>query len=333
VSDFVRVLFLLEKQAQKSLDVADAALKKNPSRQGLRFLKALGLFGVEKDDEAIALLRQLANEQFAPALYHLAGIYRSTEDQAEKVQVIDFYNRYLKLEPFDSRAHLALAGAYNNADNAVEAEAAYRKAIEIDPANKETYEALTEFLVHSSRFSEVAAVLDRGDKLKPAADDMFGSIMQSLYYQEDAKCAEGLAASQPKRMNASANGNLYLAKVRLDNGRGLQALPLLKRAALLNKESAEPHTTMAEAYRGLSRFALALEAAASAIRLEPESAEAYYQRACALARLGRTREAMAALARAIELQPFRAGWMQDEKDLKALRQLPAFKKLVAAEQK
>ncbi len=329
VSDFVRVLLLVDKQAQKSLDAADAALKTNPSRQGLRFLKALGLFGVEKEDEAVALLRELANEQFAPALYRLARFYGSSEDQAEKSQVIDFYNRYLKLEPFDSRAYLALAGAYNNADNAVEAEAAYRKAVEIDPTDSETYQALTEFLVHRSRFSEVAALLDSGDKLKPPPDDMFGSIMQSLYYEEDADCAEGLAASQPKRMNTSVNGNLYLAKARLDNGRGQQALSLLKRAALLNKESAEPHTTMAETYRALSRFALALQAAETAIRLEPESGEAHYQRACALARLGRTRDAMAALTRAVELQPFRASWIKDDKDLKALRELPAFKKLVA----
>jgi len=329
VSDFVRVLLLLDKQAQKSVDAANALLKINPSRQGLRFLKALGLFGVEKEDEAVALLRELGNEQFAPALYRLARFYSLSEDQAEKSQAVDFYNRYLKLEPFDSRAHLALAGAYNNADNAVEAEAAYRKAIEIDPTNSQAYEWFTEFLIHRSRFNEVAAVLEGGEKLKTPPDDMFGSIMESLYYQEDADCAEGLAASHPKRMKTSVNGNLYLAKVRLDNGRSLQALPLLKRAALLNKTSAEPLTTMAETYRALSRYTLALQAAESAMRLEPESGEAYYQRACALARLGRTREAMAALSRAVELEPFRASWIQGEKDLKTLRDLPAFRKLVA----
>jgi tetratricopeptide (TPR) repeat protein len=334
LSDFVRVLLLMDKHAQKSLDAADAVLKTNPSRQDLKFLKALGLFVVEKEDQAVALLRELADEQFAPALYRLARHYDLSEDKAEKSQVVDFYKRYLILEPFDSRAHLALAAAHNGADNAVEAEAAYRKAIEIDPTNSEVFEAFAEFLIHRSRFSEVRAVLDLGEKLKTPPDEMFGSIMQSLYYQDDVDCAEALAASEPKRMNTSGDGNLYLAKARLDIGRGQQALPLLKRAALLKKDSADAHTTMAESYRALSRFALALNAAETAIRLEPDSGEAYYQRACALARLGRTREAMAALARAVELQPFRAMWIKEEKDLNALSRLPAFIKLVAdAEEK
>ncbi len=38
---------------------------------------------------------------------------------------------------------------------------------------------------------------------------------------------------------------------------------------------------------------------------------------------------MAALTKAIELYPEQTEWMGDEKDLKALASLPAFKKLLA----
>jgi tetratricopeptide (TPR) repeat protein len=333
-SDFVRVLLLLDKDAQKSVDAADRALKIDPSHRGLRFLKALGLFGVEKQGDAVQLLNQLGNQQFPPALFRLAGFYKASETEAEKEQVINLYNRYLVLEPFDSRAHLAVAASYDKADNTAQAEASYRKAIEVDPQNTAGYEALTEFLVHRSRFGEVGAVLAAGDKVKVASQDLFGSVMQTLYYQEDGDSAEGFAASQPARMTTSINGNMYLARVHFDNDRALKALPLLKRAARIDKDSAEPHIVIAEVYRTLSRPTAALAAAEQGIRLEPESGAAHYQRACALARLGRTSAAMTALNRSIAINPFRAASIEEEKDLKVLAQLPAFKKLVAgAEQK
>jgi predicted TPR repeat methyltransferase len=70
-----------------------------------------------------------------------------------------------------------------------------------------------------------------------------------------------------------------------------------------------------------------------AIALEPESSEGHFQRACALARLGQSTAAMAALNRSLELEPFRADLIAEERDLKTLRALPAFKKLVAESEK
>ena len=85
--------------------------------------------------------------------------------------------------------------------------------------------------------------------------------------------------------------------------------------------------------RKQSRFAAALKAADQAIALDEEDGEAQYERACALARLGRIKEAMSALEKAIELYPAQVEWMANEKDLKALAKLPAFKKLLPQPEK
>jgi len=328
-TDFVRIL-LLQNKAQKAVEIADRALQINPSHVGLRYLKALGLLGSDKRDDAVKLLTELGNEQpaFAPALYKLARLFNASENEVEKKLVVDLYNRYLVLEPYDSRAYRNLASVYDGADNAAQAETAYRKAIEVDPTHADHYVDLVEFFIHQKRLQDAATMLAAADQHKRADEDLFGQIMQDLYFMEDYECAETFAASQPQRMKTSSTGNLNLALVHSDNGRYGEALRLLKVSAQLDPKSAEPLTMMAEVYRNLSRWQAAVAVADQSLAIEPENAEALYQRACALARLGRTTAAMAALNRSVELQPARAGWIAEEPDLKRLRMLPAFKKLV-----
>jgi Flp pilus assembly protein TadD len=83
----------------------------------------------------------------------------------------------------------------------------------------------------------------------------------------------------------------------------------------------------------MSNWNAALKSAQQAISMDAEYSEAHYQRACALARLGRTKEAMAALEKAVELDPDQSEYIADEKDLKPLASLPAFKKLLPQPEK
>lgn len=89
---------------------------------------------------------------------------------------------------------------------------------------------------------------------------------------------------------------------------------------------------MSRLHRKQSRLAAALKAADRAIVLDEKDGEAHYERACALVRLGRIKEAMAALEKA-EFYPSQADWIVDEKDLKPLAKLPAFKKLLPEPEK
>jgi tetratricopeptide (TPR) repeat protein len=119
----------------------------------------------------------------------------------------------------------------------------------------------------------------------------------------------------------------------IEKGHYAVALPLLQTAIQLDKEWDEPYIALSLLHRKQSRWAAALKAADQAIVLDEEDGEAHYERACALARLGRVNEAMAALEKAIEFYPDQAQWMADEKDLKALAKLPAFKKLLPPPEK
>lgn len=64
------------------------------------------------------------------------------------------------------------------------------------------------------------------------------------------------------------------------------------------------------------------------VRLCPENATARYNLACSLCLRGRLADAMRALSAAIKLGYDDARWMQRDPDLKAIRELDAFKDLM-----
>ncbi len=332
-SDFVRVLLMLDKDAGKAVELADRLLKDNAGNQRILYVKALALIANETTaDEGEKLLGQLAAESvrkpFIPAVYRLATRFNHSEDEVERKTAVQMFERYVALEPFDPRGHLGLAAAYDSIKQVAAAEAAYRKAIDCDPENSVGYLSLIAQLLSQDRFIDVATVLAEGEKRVGSEDDLFGSVMSDLHSLEDLALAKRFAASQPERMNSSVNANIYLAWSYIEGNLALEALPLLKRAALLDRKSVDPLLVMAEAYRKLARWKAALDVSDQALVMDSKSAYAHYQRACALARLRRTQDAMAALNRAVELEPFRVHFIKEEKDLQALKSIPAFQKLI-----
>jgi Flp pilus assembly protein TadD len=333
-TDFLRVLLLVRSEPAKALAVAEEALKAKPADRSLRLLKTFALSHLEeKADEATKLLRELSKEDFAPAVYRLASYLDSSEDENEKKEALALYEKYVLLEPYDPRGFHELAGAYDNIDDFAKAEAAYRKVVELNPNDPGGYLDLATFLVFQDRLPEAGPTLVAADKNVGSDEDVFGGVMRFLVSADESSYAIKFAASEPERMKKSAAANLALGRMHLDNGQYPSALPLLQTAAQLDKDWDEPHIGLAQLYRKQSRWTAALKAAEHAIALDDEDGESQYERACALARLGRINEAMAALEKAIELYPDQAEWMNDEKDLKALAKLPAFKKLLPKPEK
>jgi Flp pilus assembly protein TadD len=328
LTDFVRVLLLLQSNNAKALAVADRALKTKPADQGIRLLKAMALMNLDKADDGKKLLRELNSEGFAPAIYKLAGLLQWSKDENEKKEAVSLFERYTSIEPHDPRGFDDLANAYSDAKDLGKAEAAYRKVIDLNPADSASYLNLIHFLIVNDRIDEVAPVLLAGDKHKDTDEDLFGSAMEQLHIFDEPGNAAKFAAGYPLRMKTSYQANLSLGQIHYEAGRYAEALRLLETSAQLDKKSAEPHVSMAMIYRKQSRWSAAVKAAQHAVSLDNEDSEAYYQLACALSRLGRTKEALSALAKSVDLNPDQTEYMVEEADLKALRSLPGFKKLI-----
>ncbi|HJQ68373.1 MAG TPA: transglutaminase domain-containing protein [Blastocatellia bacterium] len=337
LSEHSRVTLLLDNDAQAALEQADKALKADPESRKFKYLKALALYELEKEDEAAGLFAELGDEKapFAPALYKLAIHYGDSEkeDPAEDhAKAIKLFERYVTLMPYDPRPHEGLAGLYRAKSETARAVAEYKEVIRLDPQNMEAYTDLAEYLALLDRHGEALAKIDEGAKQGGSADELFAGVISRFYLSEGRDAAaERFAAFQPERMATNASANSYLAAIRLRADRARDALPLIKKAISLDPKAVTSHNLMALAYRKLRDWPAALAAADAACKIDEEDSEAHYHRACALARLGRKKEAIAALKRAIEIDEFLTVDLSEE-DLKPLATLPEFKKLVQESQ-
>jgi tetratricopeptide (TPR) repeat protein len=328
LSDFSRVILLLERDSAKAVRVADELLKPNPQDRGLRYLKALALLAQDKDEEAVKLLSELSDEGHGPAVYRLANYLSDSEEEKDTQRSLQLYQRYTTLEPRDPRGFRDLGSAYDF-KRSPEAEAAYRKALELDPADVYNYRNLIELFVLHDRIGEIRPLLVAGEKYQED-NDLFGMIFQDLMTDDETEHLAKLAASEPSRMKTSVLANHSLGIIYMNDKRYVEAERLFNAAAQIDKKSSDPYVSLAVLYRKQSRWLTALRAANQAIRLDAEDSEAYYQKACALARLGRVKEAMAALAKSVELDEEQVYYIGEEEDLKPLASLPEFKKLLPA---
>ena len=328
LSDFVRVLLLMNNNSPKTMPVIDSALKSKPDDKGLLFLKALVLSDTEdRKAEGSKLLGALSDQGFVPAVFRLASDLSESEDENEKKQALAAYERYTSVEPRDPRGFSGLAQIYFDAKDVVKAEAAYRKVVELDPGDIYAHMNLMSFLVINDRIDQAKLALVAGEK-HHADEDLFGLAVENLKFLAESKAAEKFALSDPVRLKTSYQANFTLTIIYSSDERYAEALRAAEVAAQLDKEAAEPHVQMAMVYRKQSRWAAALKAAQRAIDLDEEHSEGYYQLACALTRMGRTKEALSALTKSVELDPDQVEYMVDEADLKALAKMPGFKKLI-----
>ncbi|HSL52987.1 MAG TPA: transglutaminase domain-containing protein, partial [Pyrinomonadaceae bacterium] len=219
LSDFARVVVLIETDAAKAITLADKALKATPADKGLRLLKALALFLVEKYDDAVKILRELSNEDYAPAIYKLADELSDAENEATQKESVKLWERYTSLEPHDPRGFRNLGVAYSALENKVQTEAAYRKALELSPADDTNYFYLVYFLAMNDRVAEVKPLLVAYDQHKDTDEDVFVMTIQRLYFASEPAAAEKLAASEPARVKNSSEANLILGRIQLDAGR------------------------------------------------------------------------------------------------------------------
>ena len=82
-------------------------------------------------------------------------------------------------------------------------------------------------------------------------------------------------------------------------------------------------------YTKQGRIADGLRMDRKLVRLRPDYATAHYNLACSLALSRRRKDALRSLARAIELGYDDREWMEQDPDLAGLKNLPAFRQMLA----
>jgi tetratricopeptide (TPR) repeat protein len=217
-----------------------------------------------------------------------------------------------------------------------EAEKSAREALSRDQENVDPYAKLVALYLRQAQSEKAKTTFADVLQKFPNMDGTFSKVDSEIIHRDDDVAPEilqefeKLLLSFPNELGKSQNGLRALSEAQRMQKKYDLSIKTLQRVITLSSSS-EDQVTIAEIYREMKKFPLALIASEKAIKMDEENSVAYFERACALARLARKREALTALKKALELDPEISYLLSYEEDLKPLATMPEFKKLVPKE--
>ncbi len=257
---------------------------------------------------------------------HLLGVIACQEREPEAA--VALIGRAIAQKGGVAAYHSNLGSALLDLDRAEEAEAAFRTALDLQPAYAEAWCNLAAALLELRRFADAEAAARRALALAPAHPEAhlnLGMAEMRLKRLEAAAASFRAALALAPRM-AKAHRNLGVVLKELNQFDA--ALLCYGRALLLEPDSPDTHLNLGNLLLALRRYEEALGAAEETLRLKPDSALAYLCLGNALDALGRHDEALAAHDQALARTPAFAEALSNKGNV--LKELARFDEAEAA---
>jgi len=235
------------------------------------------------------------------ALEELAKRIETLRSEAQEARAngMRVREQFLDLE----QVYTALGAAHARAGDEREAEEAFRKSLELQPAVAETHQNLGRLLMHERRWEEARAEFEAASRLRPGnAEDrlLLAQALQTLGENEEAaRLARQLLDELPGR----AEPLVVLATGALGVGDASGALVWLDRALTIDPRNALAWYQKARAQLLRNDPREAVTAFRNAIDLDPSSFEAHYDFGAFLLSQGALEEARPLLEHAYGLAP------------------------------
>jgi len=187
-------------------------------------------------------------------------------------------NEVVRVRPRYANAWMALAGAYTRNSQLTEAEAALKKAAELNPKSDAPLSQLAVIYLRTNRFQEAVDVLNRMTAIDPKNAEAYinkGFALNRLDRPAEAMEAfKSAAALNPKHPLAWYNlGLSYMSVKQYDN-----AIAAFQQVAKLAPEDAEPWIWLSNAYQQKGMQTEANEAYAKAFALRQKQMQRMQQR-------------------------------------------------------
>ncbi len=219
--------------------------------------------------------------------------------------------------------------------NLKEADAASRKALELDPELAEAHASRGLALSLSKRYDDAKTEFEMAIRLNP-------KLFEAYYFYARARFAEGKLEEAARLYEEAARINpddyqsaILVASVYVALGRKAEADAARRRGLDVAEKHLVMHPDDARAlYLGavcLSQFGereRALEWTRRALAADPEDSGVLYNVACGLALLGETEEALHCLENAVKFGFGHKAWFEHDSDLDSLRSNPRFQALL-----
>lgn len=224
----------------------------------------------------------------------------------------------------------------SNEDNLNEAEAASRKALELDPELAEAHAACGVAYALKQNFDQAQKEFEAAIRLDPKLYEAYYFYARTTFQRGDLAKAAELYEQAAKLNPDDYQAVSLLAGVYNGLGWAAQANAAQQRALQLTEKHIDRHPDDPRAlYLGagmnarLGDHAKGLDWARRALAIDPEEASILYNVACVYAILGRTEDALDCLQKVMEYGVFYKNWAAKDSDLDSLRLDPRFQALIS----
>jgi len=306
--------------------------------------KALRVILTEKDK------RQL--ERTAPTCdvrayeYYLRGMQLFHQFRRKTLgAAVQMFGHAIEIDPDYARAYAGLADCYSQlylawnsrGDTAAKADAASRKALELDPELAEAHAARGLALSLHRRFDEARSAFETAIRLDPnlfEARYFYGrACLAAGRLDEAARLLSEASALRPDDYQALLLGAGILSGL----DRKAEADAAYRRGLRVAEDHLQlyPDDTRAlclgaTAWCQIGERARALDWARKALGLDPDEATTLYNVACVYSLLGQIEEAIDTLTGAVEKGYTHKEWIENDADFKSLHGHPRFQALLAS---
>jgi tetratricopeptide (TPR) repeat protein len=279
-----------------------AGLRKYPGDFWLNHWLGIALHQPDRAAEGLTYRRVcLALRPHSPGVWLNFGGHFQFLNRNEEADAA--YRRAIELKPDYASAYNNLGVTLWNRGRATEAEAAYRRALDLDPNNTDALTNLGGILVNRGQPQEALPHLYRVIELNGRHDLAHCFLGIALTHLNRPQ--EGLAplrkAIQINPQQGNAYSGLGLALMRL--GQVEDAIAAYRKAIELSPERAGVHYDLGVALSSAGQAEQAIAAYREAIKWNPNFAEAHTNLGGELVELQRPQEALPHLERAVKLNP------------------------------
>ncbi len=266
------------------------------------------------------------------ALENLGSYYSSINTK----KALDYYQRYMKIEPDDPEIHFQLGFIHQKLGDTPKAIGAFKKSVSLDPSQIASNLALAELYELTRSTAAAIAAYQKCVELDPRNPAFYARL--GLLYFNNKEWDEAASQFQNARSLApkDTTQNYYLARIAEERGQWKEASDLAQQSYEMNKDpqflpllayyltmqrrtkeavkwlekarKADPDNPnillfLAMDYLELEKARKAEELLNHGIRLHPQDAQLHFQLGITYDRLGRFDQAVTEFQRVLQLDP------------------------------
>ncbi|HSU32946.1 MAG TPA: tetratricopeptide repeat protein [Bryobacteraceae bacterium] len=215
-------------------------------------------------------------------------------DEAMIKRAIEQYKFVTDKDPKDAESLVMMGRLDKLLENSVDAESAFKRAMEADPDNEDAITGLASVYTDRGDPKAASALLEKAAKSNPSPRSLVvlaNNYEQLHEYSLAADTYKKALALDPSRMELKA----ALAQDQALAGQLDDAIATYKELAKANPEDAQPYLGLSQIYRDQKKFDLARQANDKAKALDPQNLEVRYNDVLILQDEGKQAEAITTL--------------------------------------